>query len=144
MSADDTLEHYHYIWDGTQHWVLTEGIIPREVVYVHFKGDTPSMQELMALRKLLPEFQHMPVQALKKQLGNLKTLILGAYYPSESLHMVHRAMALDLKIEQQDQSYTGYIPYHPNTGSLLILNHLELLARIVDKLLLPYLGEACR
>ena len=109
MSDEDEAESRH-MWDGTEDWVLYKLFIEQTTLTVHFAGQTPSIQEIIALRKLLPEDRYLPPGEVRTAIGHNKTLELPIKQQPEASFLAERGQSLGLNISEEDTSYIYYLP----------------------------------
>ncbi len=109
MSDEEEAEYCH-MWDGTEDWGLHKLFIEQTTVTVHLAGQTPSIQEIVALRKLLPEDRYLPPDEVRTAIGNNKTLELPIKQQPEASFLAERGRSLGLNISEEDTSYDYYLP----------------------------------
>ena len=139
MNNAEDLEQYHAIWDGTEDWVLVDGVIPSIILTIEFEGESPNARELIALRKAVGQFRDRSLRDIKEQLRYSKSIEIGSFTGYRLRFLVPMIKQQGLSVKLTDQSYTGYIPYHRATGNMLMnlaVENRDLFTQIVQKLLL--------
>ena len=136
--AHDELEDLSYLWDGSENWGLSATYHSDVDLKVVFEGERPSVQELMAVRKLLNEYHDVPVHQVKAQIGNSKELSLGIRSSMEAHHLLEQAQKLGLNLVEEDASHVDYWPVKPvddGESSFLLIEDEELAKRVTQKML---------
>ncbi len=64
-------------WDRSHQYVLYRYWNDRTRLTIRFQAATPSLQELVALRRCLPQFRDVPPAAMRSQIGDSQELSLG-------------------------------------------------------------------
>ena len=116
-----------------------EGVIPSILVTIEFEGESPNAREIVALRKAVGQFRDRSLKDIKKQLGQSKSIDIGSFTGFELHHIIPKLQQHRLSVKLTDKSYSGYIPYHRVSGTMLMglaLENRDLLTKIVQKLLL--------
>ena len=108
---DELLEFFH-LWDGTEQWGLSASHWTHVKLTAVFAGASPSIEELMALRRLRPDLRAIPARDLKMRLHNQREVELGQFSGMET-HEIE-ALAAKLKvpfsIRSKAESGTHYLP----------------------------------
>jgi hypothetical protein len=103
-------------WDRTHKWEIQRCSRHYARVAIVFKGPVPSRDELIALRKCLPRFRHVPPAELRATLGSSGSLHLGVMCCTEERRLVEAAQSHGLIVCSDDASYTEDIPVDLTTG----------------------------
>jgi hypothetical protein len=141
----DELEEFQYLWDGTDTWTLHVSYHSRVELKIAFNSEHPTVTEIIAVRKLLEEYRHMPVHQLKEKIGNSKVLSIGEYSTSEAEPITLNASKLGLSVMEKDSSRTEYLPYDQENQLALLIDNDELSEQIIKKMLeagVPIVGHA--
>jgi hypothetical protein len=133
--GQDELEELTHLWDGTEDWVLHAFYHSEVDLKIVFEGEHPSIQEIMAVRKLLEEYREIPVQKIKAQIGASKVLSLGKRSTFESQPLLQHAQEIGLTVVQLGASHTGYLPFNRTDKTALIIEDDELSERVAKKML---------
>jgi hypothetical protein len=134
MKLNDEIDCYRYLWDGSEDWVLNAYDRLQMSLTVSFAGDRATIQEIMALRKLITAYQNTPVIQIKSLLGDRKEIDIGVLYEREAYRILARAKELDLTIVSKRICTTYYIPIDRNNCALIIEND-DLSKRVTAKML---------
>lgn len=78
--------------------VLPEDEYERHAIYVVWRSRRPTMEELFALRRLVPRYADAPPQALRASLAEGE-LLLGKFEAADARDLVARGSALGLHLE---------------------------------------------
>ena len=133
--ARDELEELSHLWDGTENWVLHAFYHSEVDLKIVFEGEHPSIQEIMAVRKLLEEYREIPIQKIKAQIGASKELSLGKRSTFEAQPLLQHAQELGLSVVQTGASHIGYLPFNQIDQTALIIEDDELSERVAKKML---------
>jgi hypothetical protein len=139
MNSNDELEKYRYIWGSTAQWALVAGVIPCTKVVIEFEGESPNPREIVALRKVVDHFRDKSLSDIKTQIGHSKYVDVGRFTGYQLHFLVPEIQEHGFSVQLINESYTGYIPYHPGSGHLLTILALQdrtIFTQIVQKLLL--------
>ncbi len=102
---------------------------------ISFAGSQPTIQEIIALRKLIVAYQNTPAIEIKSLLKNQQEIDLGIVSSIEARKMISHARQLNLEIIATDVSATNYLPIHLKTNSALIIEDNDLARRVIEKML---------
>jgi hypothetical protein len=108
-------------WNRTHDWVLQCFETDRADLTVLFDGARPSLRELAALRRCLPEFRHLPPAATRNRAGTSGRLELGELPGPEARRLVEDLQHAGLRTELRNTSCVSYLPLDRTTGAALIV-----------------------
>lgn len=133
--ASYELNNLHYLWDGTENWVLHAFYHSQVDLKIVFEGTRPNIKEIIALRKLIEEYRELPVHQVKARIGSLKVIVLGKCSTFEAQQLLKHAWEIGLTIVQTGASYTNYLPFNQTDQTALIIEDEELSKRVTKKML---------
>ena len=76
-----------------------------------FQRGTPSVSELIAVRRCLPQFRHAPLAEVRAAIGSTGFLPLGEMPTFEAMWLMEGARKAGLRVLAENGSYVRYIPY---------------------------------
>jgi hypothetical protein len=133
--ADENMDDYSYLWDGSEDWGLSANYNSQSNVKIVFSGNKPTMKEIAAVRKLITAYQNIPAIEVKYLLSNRKEIDLGILSSMETNRIKKRAVELNLTIIEVDSSDTFYLPINRTTNHALLIGDDTLARRVVAKML---------
>lgn len=77
--SEEEVREFEHLWDGSEQWGLIAHYWTKATLTVVFSGASPSVAEIIALRRLREEFRALPVSELKAFLANKRELQLSRY-----------------------------------------------------------------
>ena len=143
MPSDSDLEQYKHIWDGSENWGLIQYNASLTKLEVHFVSDVPTVAEIIALRKLIPEYRNLPLKEIKLKLGSSGYLLLGTFSGHEAISIYYRGINLNLDMERHDVSTIYYQIIEQATETVLTIENKDLERRIAQTMLehgIPIVG----
>jgi hypothetical protein len=135
MKSSDRIDDYHYLWNGSEDWVLSAHYNSQASVKISFAGKQPTSKEIAAIRKLIPIYRNTPVIEVKSLLSHQKEIDLGVLSWSETNRMIEYSRELDLEVIAVDSSHTSYLPINRSTNQALLIEDNALANRIIEKML---------
>jgi len=103
-------------WDRSHDYVLHRYWIDLTHVTIRFAKCPPSVKELVALRRCLPQFRNVAPATLRSQLSDSPYLSLGEMPAREARNVIEAAQAQGLEVIQKSASFIRYLPYDRTTG----------------------------
>jgi len=67
-------------------------------VWVAWKGKTPTAREIVALKKLAPEFADISLEEVKKRLSGVRVWDFGAIWDVDAQDLIRRGRELGLEV----------------------------------------------
>ena len=129
------VDSYQYLWDESEEWALSAQYKSQDSLKINFAGNQATIQEIIALRKLLVAYRNIPVSEIKSLLKNKKEIDLGIISSMEAGWIISHAKKLNLKITATDASVTNYLPIHLKTNTALIIEDNDLAKKTIEKML---------
>ncbi len=102
-------------WDRSRDWVVQRYYNELTRVTIRFQRGTPSVAELLAVRRCLPQFRDTPPAALRASIGRAGFLPLGEMPTREARRLVEDARAAGLEVVAENASFISYLPYDRTT-----------------------------
>lgn len=103
-------------WDRTHDWVLERYWRDLTRVTIQFRRRPPSVIELAALRRCLPQYRHMAPAELRAVTADSDALPLGVMPTPEARQLIAAAEAQGLQVLAEGASYVSYLPINRTTG----------------------------
>lgn len=120
--AADSVEHSQmFHWDRTHDWVLQCFESDQAQLTVLFDEARPSIRELAALRRCLPDFRHLAPAAARSRAGTAGRLELGELPGPEARRLSECLRQAGLKAELRNTSCVSYLPLDRTTGAALLI-----------------------
>jgi hypothetical protein len=135
MNLVDRLDSYQYLWDGSEEWCLIAMYEHSSSLKIRFAGSQATIQEIIAVRKLIVAYQNTPASEIKSLLKDKQEIDLGIMPSIEARRMISKAKELTLEIIATDVSVTEYLPINPRTSMALIIEDNDLAKRVVEKMI---------
>lgn len=107
-------------WDRSHDWIVERIYDCRVHAAVRFQARVPTGQELLALRRLLPQVRDMSPAELKVSIGDSGVLPLGEMYGREARHLVPALQASGFHVDVQDLPSMFHRFEDQTTGTLWI------------------------
>jgi hypothetical protein len=116
------IEQYKYLWDGSEEgWVLhhTDHVV-WNITYL-FSPEGPSKDEIVALRKVVPEFKNKALSLVLKKLKGVQDYTDESPYGNiEAKRLESKIGSLGLKYKINAEQIGGYLPVSKDNMALLI------------------------
>jgi hypothetical protein len=103
-------------WDRSHDYVLHRFWNDLTRLAVRFKAAPPSVHELAALRRCLPQFRDVAPAVLRGEIGDSQQVSLGEMPTPVARHMIEAAQAEGLEVVTESASFVSYLPYDRTTG----------------------------
>lgn len=103
-------------WDRSHDWVVQRYYNDLTRVTIRFQHGEPSLGELAAIRRALPQFRDMPPAELRAVIRSAGSLALGKMPTRVALRIVEAARAAGLDVLAENVSFVSYLPYDRTTG----------------------------
>src|SRR5262249_10144526 len=104
------------IWDRSHDYVLHRIWNDLTRVTIRFHDGPPSVQELLALRRCLPQFRDVAPATLRSQIGDARQLSLGEMPTPEARRVIEAVQAQGLAVVAESASFVSYLPYDRTSG----------------------------
>jgi hypothetical protein len=103
-------------WDRSHDFVLHRFWYDLTRVTIRFRDVPPSVQELLALRRCLPQFRDVAPATLRSRIGDSRQLSLGEMPTPEARSVIEAVQAQGLEVVAESESFVSYLPYDRTTG----------------------------
>jgi hypothetical protein len=108
--------------DRNQKWEVHRRVHDRRRLKVLFASGTPGTQELIAVRKLFPQFRHMSPSELKATVLN-GVLLVGIVEGREAYALGKIASKVSLNLIIEDASYVSYLAFNASDRSVWLIEN---------------------
>ncbi len=108
-------------WDRTHDWVLHRHWENLTRVTIRFPIGKPSLTELVAVRRCLPQFRYMAPAAVRETIGDRRELLLGVFPTLEARSIVEAVREEGLEVVTADESFVSYLPEDRTDGCLWVI-----------------------
>jgi hypothetical protein len=116
------IEQYKYLWDGSEEgWALhhTDHVV-WNITYL-FSPEGPSKDEIVKLRKVVPEFKNKALSLVLKKLKGVQDYTDESPYGNiEAKRLESVIGSLGLKYKMNAEQIGGYLPVSKDNMALLI------------------------
>jgi hypothetical protein len=123
------------IWDDTHNWVLQRFWKDLTRVSIRFEKSRPTVRELGALRRCLPQFQNTPLLALREKIGEIAALQLGIMPTPEARVLIDAARKYGLHAIAESASRVSYLPLDCTTGCAWLIEDEDQSAAVAQAML---------
>ena len=132
MLPNRELEEMSYLWTSGE-WRLR--CIWQTVVrlVVRFKGEQASVNEIAALRRLVPTLSKLPVSQLREKIGSGSAFLVGEFSGFEASSLKQRAERLGFQIETEGCTKRSCLPMKEDT--CLLIDDAELSEKVVQRMI---------
>ena len=122
-------------WDDSHDWVLLR--MRKEItrVTIRFDQERPSLAELAAVRRSLPQFRDSAPATLKEKIGDSGMLPLGAMPTVEARRLIEAVQSAGLQVVAESESFVGYLPQDRTAGSVLLIEDAAKSAEIMQAMM---------
>lgn len=103
-------------WDETHDWVLERIFNDLSRVTIHFRHASPSIAELAAIRRCLPEFRDKAPAAVRAAIGDSGQLSLDTMPSPEARRIIDAAKRQGLQVSAECASFVSFVPFDRTTG----------------------------
>jgi hypothetical protein len=104
------------VWDKTHDWVLIRSWNDLTRVTILFQQVPPSVAELVAIRRCLPQCRHMAPARVRAAVGEPGALPLGVLPSPEARQLIQVAEAQGLRVVAEGASVVCCLPFDRTTG----------------------------
>ncbi len=122
-------------WDHSHDYVLCRFWNDLTRVTIRFQVSPPSVQELAAIRRSLPEFRNMAPAAVRGRIGDSQQLSLGVLPTPEARRVIESAQAEGLEVIAESASFVSYLPFDRTTGCAWLIEDDEEAAAVAQAML---------
>ena len=122
-------------WDRSQDWELARFWHDLTRVTIQFQKDTPSVTELVAIRRCLPQFRHLPPAEVRAAIGTSGALPVGVLPSPEARQLIRATEAAGLRAIAEGASFASYLPFNRTTSTAWLIEDAEELAQVVRAML---------
>jgi hypothetical protein len=113
-------------WDHSHDWVVQRFYNDLTRVMIRFERGGPSLNELIALRRCLPQFRDTPPAKLQDAIGSTGLIDLGAMPTPDAKRLIKVTQAAGLDVQSENVSFIRFLPFDRTTGcAWLIENDAE-------------------
>jgi hypothetical protein len=95
-------------WDRSHEYVVHRTFHERTQLTIHFAAGAPTVAELVAVRKCLPNFGNMNPSAFRALIGDTGSVSLGVLETRQAREIVKWAPTEGLKIVAENASFVTY------------------------------------
>lgn len=131
----DELDSVKYLWDGSEPgWRLQIAYRSEEHFTFLFSPNGPSLREIMALRRLLPELCEVPVARVFTLLKGQTRFARDVLLCSRAAWILRQAAAAEgLRFETVWKDCTSYLP--TRAGEAMLIRDDALARRIAERMI---------
>lgn len=122
-------------WDRSHDWVLERFWHDRTHVVIQLRQAPPSVAELVAVRRCLPQFRDMPPADLRAMIGDAGMLSLGVLPTAQAQQLIQAIEAQGLQVVTEDASRASYLPHNRTTQSARRIDDEAAAAALVREML---------
>jgi hypothetical protein len=130
-------------WDHSHDWVLQRFWNDLTRVTIRFPQGTPSVVELAALRRCLPQFRNMSPAALRAMIGDSGMLALGVLPTPEAQRLIEKAPSEQLEVIAESASFVSYLPYDRTAGCAWLIEDSAEAAAVAQAMLTAGIEVQC-
>jgi hypothetical protein len=113
-------------WERDHEWVLHRSWNDLTRVTIRFQNAKPSLSELAAIRRCLPQYRDMAPAAARTSIGETGQLPLGVMPTPEARGVIEIIQKEGFIVDAECASYVSYMPLDKTTScALLIENEAE-------------------
>ena len=122
-------------WDRTHDYVLHRISNDLTRVTIRIRDAPPSVQELAALRRCLPQYRDVAPTTIRSQIGDCRQLSLGDMPSPEARRVIEAVQAQGLEVVAESASFVCYLPYDRTTGCAWLIEDDEQAAAVAQAML---------
>lgn len=122
-------------WDRSHDFVLHRIWNDLTRVTIRFRAPSPSLQELAAIRRCLPEFRNTSPAEVRHRIGDSQELLLGVLPTREARRVIDSAQSEGLQAIPESASYVSYLPFDRTTGCAWLIEDDDEAAAVAQAML---------
>ncbi|MCC7423420.1 MAG: hypothetical protein IT428_24350 [Planctomycetaceae bacterium] len=122
-------------WDRSHSWIVHRCNYRQSRVVIHFVAETPSVSELMAVRRAIPEFRDTSPAALRSMIGSTGVLRTKTMNPNDVKSALRLALSQNLTATEEDMSYSELVPYDKTEDVDLVLDDKEEMRAVAEAMI---------
>jgi hypothetical protein len=122
-------------WERNHDWVLHRVFHELTSLTIKFSGDKPSVKELIALRRCLPQFRDTSPAALRDMIGDSGAFDLGVLPTQEAREIMKALRTQGLEFVAKNASTISYLPENRTLGLALLIEDETEAARTAEEMM---------
>jgi hypothetical protein len=122
-------------WDRSHDYVLHRFWNDLTRITIRFRNAPPSVGELAALRRCLPQFRDVRPAMLRSRVGDCRQLSLGEMPTRAARSVIETAQAQGLEVVAESASFVSYLPFDRTTGCAWLIEDDAEAAAVVQGML---------
>src|SRR5262245_34464394 len=122
-------------WDRTHDWIVNRIFHERARLTIRFNGNSPTVSELIAIRKCLPQFRHVPPTQLRASIGNSRQLELGEMPTREARQISEAARIEGLDASVENASFISYLAEDRTMGGAWLIEDYQEACRLAESMI---------
>ncbi len=122
-------------WERSHDWVLIKYNRNYTRIIIHFQQDKPSIGELLAVRRCLPQFSHDSPAKIRTLIIEAGGLFLDEMLSSDAVRVMEGIKGQGLNISVESRSFASYLPIDRTTGSALLIEDEFKKCRVVEEMI---------
>jgi hypothetical protein len=122
-------------WDRSHDYVLQRYWNDLTRVTIRFRNSPPSVSQLVALRRCLPQFRDVAPASVRETIGDSQELSLGELPTPEARRLIQAAQANGLEVVAQSASFVSYLPFDRTTGCAWLIEDDAEAAAVAQEML---------
>jgi hypothetical protein len=109
-------------WERSHDWLLIQFHYEYTKIAIQFQQDVPSVEELMTVRKCLPQFSHASPAQLRTSIIEAGGLFLEKMPITDAIPLIAGIRGAGLNVVEENTYYTSYLPVDRTTGKALLIS----------------------
>ena len=109
-------------WDRSHNWSVQRFFNELVRVTIRFKQNKPSVYEMLALRKCLPQYRDVSPTDLRASITETDEIVLDEMPTGEARTLVERMKAEGLIIATENASFVSFVPFDRTTGHAWLID----------------------
>jgi hypothetical protein len=122
-------------WDRSRDWVVVRNETDRAEVTVVFAGPRPSLHELAAVRRVVPDFQNKPPAEALARMGDGGRLEVDELPGPEARRMAAALQAAGVRVTVRNTSRVTYLPVDLDTRQAMLVEDEQVAEQLAHEMI---------
>jgi hypothetical protein len=119
VEEDEELAPYRAMWESDENWYINEDCYHTVSLKLVFGESGPTIREMIAIRRVIEEFQGLPPHTVKARLAGLTEWDLGYHSSIGGNRLYWDIVQSDLNVLRENSSQIFYVPVLHQNGQAI-------------------------
>lgn len=116
------MTNFSRLWNGTEPgWVVWRHTEDREHLTIAFSASGATIEEIKAIRAVIPEIASLPISKAMQKLRNVREYAIGEFESSDAYILKRKCSLVGLQVSSQGFQKVSHLLYNEITRSGLLI-----------------------